>query len=240
MLKPTAFGIGAFLVGMALLAALAMIASNAWLALGLAVCISATYLNAKWGPADGATWFGALVLSLTLASFVLTNESSALELTRRSKYIFATAMWVIAAFSCIGLARQKPRIWVWAVVGVVAILSISGTGHGGSGGTLNILERLGLSHAMAQALLMPLRKTIHFCFFGFVAWLGLKASKIEPLASKVAGLATALSFASFDELHQMGFASRSASIYDVALDMAGAIVVVSLTKVRPGADRQLS
>lgn len=105
---------------------------------------------------------------------------------------------------------------------------------GASGGADPMVKFLtghfGWSEDLAHTVVIVVRKTLHFAFYGTV---GLTAATLARLkdhvkATTAFGLVVALTFASFDEFRQSTSVGRTASVWDVGLDMLGAFCFVGL------------
>jgi VanZ family protein len=90
------------------------------------------------------------------------------------------------------------------------------------------MHRLHMSRDLAWALIGILRKSLHFIFYGTIGALALRAVRRGGVSSKavILALAFVLMHASFDEIRQSSYSSRSGSFWDVCLDMAGACCFV--------------
>lgn len=101
----------------------------------------------------------------------------------------------------------------------------------GSPGDLayRISQWLGVSEDAGEAILIGARKTVHFVFYGFmalIAWLRFSRSPA------VWAIAFVLFHAAFDELRQSGYVSRTGSIWDVLIDLAGALTFIAIARAR--------
>jgi VanZ family protein len=94
-----------------------------------------------------------------------------------------------------------------------------------------VMRVLGLDHSSAETLIVVGRKITHFCFYGFVALIGMRLALKNGAATKFAifsGLFAALAFATFDESRQSTEPDRGGSAWDVALDMSGAATTLAV------------
>ena len=230
MLKNSLVAFAYFLGGVCVLGGTSMIASNAWMALALALGLGWIYSTQKWGAPKGTPWLVASIYSFVLAGLIVTNETNALEIGRHGRIPIAGALWIAGMICAAQLHVRFGAKRLWPIFLIAMIIGVSGSGYAGGSLTLRILQHLGLNHDLAASLVVPVRKAIHFTFFGFVGWIATRPSTTVNLEAKLAAVTVALFFACFDETHQLGFANRTASAWDVALDLAGAIVFVGLTK----------
>jgi VanZ family protein len=129
------------------------------------------------------------------------------------------------------LARLAPP---FAWMGVIAVFSshLFGADETGSW-LLPLLGRLlpSASAGLLHALHATLRKIGHVVEYGVLAALWLRA--LDP-AQRAAAAAVGLSalYAAFDEVHQSVVPNRTASLLDVLLDTAGALLAVALVRGR--------
>jgi|UniRef100_A0A7C5EKV3 VanZ family protein len=137
-------------------------------------------------------------------------------------------------------AHPSWRYWVPPVLMSLAILAVSGD-LGASPNTLGILvwlfsDFLAFSSEALDLLHGILRKAGHFMAYGICAFLWFRAFAFyhpRRLAANAAlALGVSLLLALLDEGHQFWVSSRSGSLGDVALDMAGAAFLVLLATLR--------
>ena len=91
-----------------------------------------------------------------------------------------------------------------------------------------------LSPDQAASLVFVVRKTIHFSFYGLLGWTGFRwVLSLDRGIRRAVMLGLGLVFvhACFDEGRQTFFADRTASVFDVLLDMSGACVLVGANAV---------
>jgi VanZ family protein len=141
----------------------------------------------------------------------------------------------------ISFLRGKEFWWYWLppLTWCVVIVVISGD-LGSSKHTLGILKWLlswfpPLSPAQFNLLNFYIRKTVgHFGNYAFLFFLWLRAFRsnpdYRPWRVYLFPLALCLALALLDEGHQVFFASRGSSLWDVALDMSGATVAALTTR----------
>jgi len=97
-----------------------------------------------------------------------------------------------------------------------------------------------ISAQHAETLVLIVRKTIHFTFYGLLGWTGFRfavASGADKRKAIFCGLLMALFFASFDESRQTFFPNRTGSAYDVLLDFVGALTFISLSSRSFGSNK---
>lgn len=96
------------------------------------------------------------------------------------------------------------------------------------------VETFGLTYEQAEIFVIVVRKTIHFVGYGIVALnaLHLADLKFDIRWALLFALALALCMAVFDEWSQSAATYRSASLWDVGLDMLGATTFVGVSVLR--------
>jgi VanZ family protein len=106
------------------------------------------------------------------------------------------------------------------------LISYFSSSHGGASPMVAwVMHAFSWSQHTAESVIVVCRKIGHFTFYGVIALAGFAVALKNGSARKAclaAGLLTALSCATFDEMRQSTQVDRTGSIWDVALDMAGA------------------
>jgi VanZ family protein len=140
-------------------------------------------------------------------------------------YLFASHLGKAASV----LAAGRALLPLFACCWLVAFFSSS---TGAAGHMLSFAMRhLGLSRPSAEELVLVVRKTIHFCFYGTLAVFAFRAARAGGLKSALAyALLFALAHASFDELRQSSYSDRTGSFWDVLLDMGGAVTFAGVAQ----------
>jgi VanZ family protein len=129
------------------------------------------------------------------------------------------------------LGDRKPFWGLLVVYALGVCVSYLSSSAGGAGPMIGWLIGHGLSESQAHAVTLAFRKTVHFTHYGTLGIAGgLAANTIRKpvLASACVGLGIVFCTACFDELRQASQPGRTASAWDVALDMAGGLVFVSI------------
>lgn len=129
--------------------------------------------------------------------------------------------------------EDRPRlIPILVLMGLGWVISYLSSSHGGASPMVDwVMRVLGLEKASAETLIVVARKVTHFCFYGFVALVGMALARKNGAATKLAlaaGLLSALAFASFDESRQSTEPDRGGSAWDVLLDMSGAVTTLAI------------
>lgn len=89
------------------------------------------------------------------------------------------------------------------------------------------------------------RKTAHFTEYAILAFLAARAFRTSPrpaLANRwfIAALALVVAYALVDEYHQSFVPSRTASIYDSMVDMAGGLTALLILRLRHNRARRFN
>ena len=141
------------------------------------------------------------------------------------------------AGSVSGTNEERKRFrWTICLLIMSWLIAYFSSPSGGSGGMISLAMRwFHLNAASAETLVLVVRKTIHFSFYGLLGWTGFRWALSMDLALRraiVLGLGLVLIHASFDEGRQTLFANRTGSAYDVLLDLTGASVFVGFSAAR--------
>lgn len=221
----------------------------AWLAFALAV---GTALMMKCWPRMSA--FVRWCIASTYALFYLTYQigpwlhagdrigvnSTLKKLVERfDRHFYAAqllAMALLAGLIIIKAFRDRKQPWfsVWLLLALACgFLVVQYSGNKGAPGdfALRLANYLHISREAADILLVAGRKTIHFTFYGLFALFSVKAGESAGADRKTAlwsGVGFALIHAVFDESRQAYTAGRSASFWDLCLDLAGMAFFVFL------------
>ncbi|RYG26606.1 hypothetical protein EON82_02645 [bacterium] len=150
------------------------------------------------------------------------------------------ALLVVAALAGVfffGAVRgqSKLRLFLTLLAVFAMLVGYFSSGYGGAGPMLRWLLAHGYTYPEARGITMAIRKTIHFTFYGTVAWTTLQAAREvtdRPWVAVRTALLAAASLAAFDELRQSGYANRTGNTSDVLLDLSGAVVFVGLSEWR--------
>ncbi len=135
------------------------------------------------------------------------------------------------------LTRRALWAWLWVALCVAVIWSLSGEGFSASAtkGQLGPFLRWLFPDADASTvyrLHVRIRKSAHAIEYAVLALLAFRAFLLSSPGSwmRHAALALALVFsvAGIDELHQSLTASRTGSLRDVSLDVAGGLAALAL------------
>lgn len=124
------------------------------------------------------------------------------------------------------------KVWL-CLSGTLASLLGCASSDAGSASPMVVwfIQTFGLDPSGAENLTVVFRKVVHFTFYGCIAGLALAGAGrlLNGIGQAVLfALLWTASYAAFDELYQLQFASRTGSIGDFLLDMAGAGAFVAV------------
>lgn len=204
-----------------------------WLALVLVAGLALITLLTRAFAAEETAQ--ALGIYWPLASLAFVYSAHKGELTAQYWHLLLASATVSVACGMPVLARENvrraaPWFLLAGALGL-AIAYLSGS-RGGPDPMRNwFIENFNLSYELAYELTHYTRKTIHFVFYGALAWTtmrGASAAGSLLFPSIVFGAGWALSHAIFDEWRQSFLRGRSGSIWDVALDLLGIATFLGL------------
>ena len=180
-------------------------------------------------------YFLKIYLGFRLVFFSLSFVCIASSLISAPKNLVLLG-FITAALLLEILSKSDVKTIVFRMGAVVCGLLVSYI-SGGEGGADGWMEQLmtwfQLNAASADNLLFWIRKSIHFTFYGCLAFFlwRLISDEVPRFSKKqnaIAGVAACLAFASFDELRQFVTPGRTELVSDVIIDVAGGIVFVLL------------
>lgn len=238
-----AFGLGLAL-GILLLVGLNQITKGLWLPFGFAVVIAgllhwAPWLKSRAVATPLALAAGAWICWGWSATSVFTFKKVDLEFVPTAVMGFVALVSSVAA--CVAILRvpAKQRKPAWKVLLPLAfaiLVSLVSSSVGGADPMKQwVMAHLGMGAEAADQLVLAVRKTIHFTFYGCVAWSAAAAARSakEPEGSWLLfGGWFALTVASFDEMRQITAAGRTGSFWDVLIDLAGALTFLAIMHFR--------
>lgn len=140
----------------------------------------------------------------------------------------AGAVWWIAA--CAAAKTKPPYGWMAPLCLCAWLVAYFSSAVGGASHMVEfVMRHFSLSEEGARQAVFIMRKTVHYSFYGTVGFLALMTGLRANAKSAIAfGLLVALTYCSFDEYRQSFFPGRTASVYDVMLDMTGAGSVIGI------------
>jgi len=152
------------------------------------------------------------------------------------------AMAVVAIWLIVKAVQDRRRPWfsLWFLLMMACgllVLQYSGPDGAPNDFAARLAAYLHISMPSAEAIVIAVRKTIHFAFYGLFAFFAVKAGICAGAPWHKAlwsGVAFALMHAVFDESRQAFSAGRSGSFWDVLLDAAGMAIFVLLLSRRGG------
>jgi VanZ family protein len=237
-----ALGFGLALVG---ILAFGSLYRGFWIPLTLIVCLAACF---HWHPrlskAPGASWLLAFFALIGLAVWMKSVGPTPVGVFRRVAVLIppvlalASTIFLAIFIRRNGVAPSKHVIYlpvaiIFCILGW-AVLFFSGS-KGGADPMLSLfMDRFGMSMAQADQWVYAVRKTIHFCAYGLIGLTSYRLAnpKFDLRQAAIFGLLIALSFSAFDEFHQSTTTNRSASPWDVGLDILGATTFIGLSVLR--------
>jgi len=129
------------------------------------------------------------------------------------------------------------RASAWLLVGLWTALVLTASGEAFSadatrGVVFEFWSWLGISRAEVGPFVFWTRKGAHFVEYAVLGFLVLRALRLAGVGLPAAGLCAllwAIAVAFGDEARQAQLSTRTGSLRDVAIDMAGATTAVALT-----------
>jgi VanZ family protein len=146
--------------------------------------------------------------------------------------LLAVALILAAVWRSKLTAKESRLGWLAVTLVLATLVAQTSNSQAGASSMVPFFMRiLHLDQASAETFVLVFRKTVHFSFYGFVAFSAWKAAaqaKVSPQGMLAFGLGSALILASFDEARQSTQIGRTGTIWDVLLDMVGATVILSI------------
>ena len=139
-----------------------------------------------------------------------------------------------------GRARAWPRVWRYApLVLWMGFIFFASTGEFSAGNTSRIIGPLlrwlfpGISDEKLLLAHLITRKVAHFVEYAILAWLAARAfiTSSQPVLRRqwfLLSLLLVVAYSLSDEYHQSFVPSRTGSIYDSFIDMAGGLTALLL------------
>jgi VanZ family protein len=186
-----------------------------WIFFGLAIAVLVV-----WALSEG-------VLSPTIAG--LKFKVSAWE------WWTLVAVDIVLLVGLIQSRADRQRVgWLITLV-ILSVLVVQTSNSGASAGRMVhfFTAYLHLDEATAEHVVVVIRKTIHVCFYGFLAftaWRAAGQAQLRRGSLLLFAAGAALIVASFDELRQTTQMGRGGSAWDVLLDMVGACAALALSQ----------
>lgn len=235
-------GFGVTLLG---LLALNMLYRGVWMPLALVGALGALF---SWHPrlsrAPGSPWFIAFFGLIGTAIWMLGVGLSPVRLLQTMALAMpglfvVLALFVFVVFLRRNLAAEKTQVLYLPIALMLCVLGwtvirFSG-GKGGADPMVEfVMSTLSLSEETARNLVIAFRKSIHFIGYGLVAWSAYRLAnpKFDVKAAAIFGFGVAFSVSLFDEFHQSLATNRTGSVWDVGLDMLGALTFLTVSVLR--------
>lgn len=185
------------------------------------------------GPGAWRLRFAASLLytGVFLLGWALASDSVSLPPAVLLGAVLGT---VVAAYETAWELASRPRreslgAFAWLAVGAacgLAIAIFSGPRGGASHTVAWLRDLFGLSEVDAVTLAIRIRKTLHFLFYGFLAFSAARAARCvgaRPGRAVLFGLSVAFLHGAFDEGYQSLVPGRTGTAADVLLNMSGAM-----------------
>lgn len=223
------------------LAALSSVTRAPWLVPALALAL--TWLVSQLRADDGR-FRDAWLLLFYGSAFGLCFLASLSDAPQSARVTDALAIVKFTLIACLVVALPghvlswlgRPSFgWLHLGLGMgLAVAFFSGSVGGTGGGAWErwLVDTLGVSADAAAVLVIAIRKTVHFLFYGFLGLAFFRAARSERMATRGAiwfGLLAAALFAAFDEGRQTVLPDRTGSVLDFGIDLAGAAVLIALS-----------
>lgn len=190
--------------------------------LGVALC--ALLLAGKVGVTPLLAYLSALSVVFAGTSPDVSVRLSSLVVP----FVFASVSLVAAGMSL----KSPPPAKRWSF-GVLALgLLVAGfSGPAGGAGRMYVFltEWLGVAPAAAESIVFYARKGMHLGLYALLAGVAFGFARLfVPRRAAVFALAWALVHATFDETRQAMSVGRTGAVWDVLLDMVGAVLALVL------------
>lgn len=179
---------------------------------------------------------------LLLFTFLLTNLEKAQLMVVMVAFWSASQVWLwisplaatpslIFALAATVLTGQKAT-FSSAILLTAGVAIVGFSGEAGSSGRLReLLEMLGLSGPILDDLGFYIRKTAHFLVYGTIAVAACRSLRgLDVRRRYLMALIVAATLGAIDELAQGLVETRTSSVYDWLLDMAGASTSLALLR----------
>jgi VanZ family protein len=198
----------------------------------------------RLSKASASGWLVALFGVVALGVWIKANGPETIKPFREIARLMPVLLGALALPILVVFLRRnataQPREVIYFPVAFVfllaawAIVYFSG-GKGGADPMVRFFaDVFGISMEQARMATIAVRKTIHFCVYGTVAWTAYRIAnpRFDLRSAVLFGLGIALTFAIFDEWSQSGTTERSGSAWDVGLDMLGAASFLGVSVLR--------
>jgi VanZ family protein len=220
-------GVGVFVLGAKF--------SHAWLPIAMGAAYCCLIAIASWKPSPSFTVPNcATMLAGATALWLWTSSTPKSRHTLPFQAVLATSAGIALLFGLASLLaifsipkpERQSAVWMTVLVLLGWLIAYFSSSAGGPDWMLRFFEhRFGMLSEQADVAVLIVRKTIHFVFYGSVAFAASKAAlagRSKRIDAMAFGLLIALAFASFDEMRQSFVPVRTGSAFDVLLDLAGA------------------
>ena len=213
----------------------------AWLPLTMGLGVSLVSSSQPWlRPTEMAFPFSASITTGATLTYCYSSKAVTTRLGTQIPHILIIFVAVVFGLSLMlflgrGISRSSTRslaLWLFVPILAACILGFVSGGIGGSDHMIRWLVSVThWSPGRAEAIVHYFRKGIHLSAYGFIAlclFQGAVVGKATRLVAILFGLLVVLCFACFDEMRQTTAPNRTGSAWDVALDMSGACLFMTI------------
>lgn len=175
-----------------------------------------------------ANMYALTYLTLYLVSYAHAGPWIASVLFAFAGAIFGLAVLLLDMFQ--PSRKTHTQFWLLLLFGA-AVAYFSGSGGSANGWQQWIQDHWHLSLSQADLAVQIIRKSIHFCYYGLIATLmctWLKRNEVDRVFAGRLAIMWVFFHACFDELRQSFQRDRTGSVYDVGIDLLGAIAFLYL------------
>jgi VanZ family protein len=221
-----------------------MMYRGVWMPIGLFFVLGALF---SWHPrltkAPGSAWYLAFAGLIGVVIWMLNVGPSPLRFPGAARGVpllfFLLSLPLLIVFLRRNRDAEPGRVIYFPIALAFAalvwvVISLSGSSGGADPMVQFVMDRLSLSKGAAEALIIAFRKTVHFVGYGLVAWTAYRIAnpKFDVRAAAWFGGGAALSVGVFDEFRQALTTNRTGSVWDIGLDMLGALTFLSISVLR--------
>jgi len=213
---------------------LSFISPFVWMPLAYASLLGFWLTTLPWVREKGlGFWiFFALAIAI-LVVWVLSEGALSAKLSGATIKVSPWQFWALVALDLIALVALilgkagKQRMGWLAFFCLAAVIVVQASNSGASAGRMVhfFMTYFHWEQSHAEYAVVIIRKTIHVCFYGLLAYSAFRAAGqagLKRSAWVLFALGAALIVASFEETRQTTQVGRGGSFWDVLLDMSGA------------------
>jgi VanZ family protein len=242
--RVTGFAIGFLLTALAALGVCTLY-RGAWMPMALVgLAVFAFSIHARLSKAPGSAWLVTTFALGAMAAYTASVGASPVRafsrFTNKIPYALLFASLIAWFFFCRSNSKAQPKEYLYlpsaiALLGLGWVIVFFSGGGGGADPMVRFaMEHFGMTSGQAEAWVVAFRKMIHFTWYGLLALSAYRLAnpKFDLRPAVVFGLQIALSFAIYDEFRQSTATNRTGTLWDVGLDMLGAITFIGISVLR--------